>query len=72
MLTPDQFREQIEAFLVASNMTPTRFGVSALRDPNFVHDIRKGRVPSLSVAGQVLEFIDKQRAASTQNEGAAL
>lgn len=60
MLTPDEFRERIEAFLTLSGMTPTRFGVSALRDPNFVHDIRKGRVPSLSVAGQVLRFIDEQ------------
>jgi hypothetical protein len=63
MLTPEQFRDRIEAFLTASGMTATRFGIDAVRDPNFVHDVRKGRVPSLAVAGQVLRFIDERNSA---------
>lgn len=66
MLTPDEFRELIEAFLARSGMTPTRFGIDAVRDPNFVHDIRKGRVPSLGVAGAVVRFMeDRDRALAT-------
>lgn len=60
MLTPDEFRERIEAFLEASKMTATRFGIDAVRDPNFVHDVRRGRIPSLTVAGNVIRFINER------------
>jgi hypothetical protein len=71
MLTPDQFRESIEAFLEASNMTATRFGIEAVRDPNFVHDVRKGRVPSLSVAGNVIRFMGDHTAGPKAHRVAA-
>lgn len=59
MLTPQEFRDRIEVFLTAAKMPATRFGIEAVRDPNFVHDVRKGRVPSLAVAGQVIRFIEQ-------------
>lgn len=67
MLTPGEFRDRIEAFLVAAKMPATRFGTEAVRDPNFVHDIRKGRVPSLAVAGQVIKFIDEHAASEADH-----
>ena len=57
MISPAQFLHQIETFLAKAEMTPTRFGIDAVRDPNFVHDLRKGRVPSIKKAGDVLDFI---------------
>ena len=59
MLTPDEFLARIEAFLVEAKMPATRLGIEAVRDPNFVHDVRKGRVPSLAVAGQVIRFMEE-------------
>ena len=61
MLTPEQFLSRVETFLVATpSVTATQLGIEVLRDPNFVGDIRRGRVPSLKIAAKVLEFIDAQ------------
>lgn len=68
MISPSEFLSQIEAFLAKSGMTPTRFGIEAVRDPNFVHDLRKGRVPSLKVAGDILSFMSRWSAAGTAAE----
>lgn len=57
MLTPEAFLARIERYLSHSAMTPTAFGKSAVRDPNFVFDLRKGRVPNLALADQVNEFM---------------
>jgi hypothetical protein len=54
-----QFIAEIDAFLNRSGMTPTAFGWEALKDPNFVGDLKKkGRKPTLGVVGRVKEFID--------------
>lgn len=75
MLTPEQFRERIEAFLEAhGDVSPTRLGIEAVRDPNFVGDVRNGRVPSLTVAARVLTFIEgypKSQAGPAATERAA-
>lgn len=53
-----QFIAEIDAFLERSGMTPTAFGWEALKDPNFVGDLKKkGRKPTLGVVGRVNEFI---------------
>lgn len=53
-----QFISEIDAFLTRTGMTPTAFGKAALKDPNFVGDLKKeGRQPTLGVVGRVQEFI---------------
>lgn len=50
--------EQIEAFLAARNMKPSRFGLLALRDPRFVFDLREGkRDIKMSTAQKVVRFM---------------
>ncbi|SEE79373.1 hypothetical protein SAMN05444171_8086 [Bradyrhizobium lablabi] len=47
-----QFISEIDAFLKRTGMTPTVFGREALKDPNFVGDLKKkGRQPTLGVVG---------------------
>jgi AMP nucleosidase len=51
--------EKIEAFLVASGMSPTVFGKTVLKDPNFVFDLRAGkRSPSIRTVEKINAFID--------------
>ena len=54
----EQFISEIDAFLTRSGMTPTAFGWDALKDPNFVGDLKKkGRQPTLGVVGRVQSYI---------------
>jgi len=39
----DSLLSEIEAFLDARGMSPSRFGTEALRDKHFVEELRKGR-----------------------------
>jgi hypothetical protein len=55
------FLKQIEVFLKRSGMSATAFGRAALNDPNFVHDLRIGRMPNLGVVGRVHDFIRSQK-----------
>lgn len=57
MLTAKSFLAQIEAFLERTEMSATAFGVEAVRDPNFVADLRAGRMPSLRLVERVDEFM---------------
>lgn len=56
------FLEEIEAFLDRTRMPAYKFGRLALNDPNFVGDLRVGRMPSLGVVGRVQEFIRSHEA----------
>jgi len=57
-MTPIQtFQRQIESFLETTGMTATAFGKNALGDPNFVFDLRNGRVPNLVVVDRIQQFI---------------
>ncbi len=58
------FLGEIEAFLERSGMSATAFGRSALNDPNFVHDLRAGRMPNLGLVGRVHDFIRSQEASA--------
>jgi len=57
MTHAEQFLSEVEAFLSRSGMSPTAFGKDALNDPNFVRDLRAGRLPGLGLVDRVHEFI---------------
>jgi hypothetical protein len=56
----ETFKAEVEAFLKRSQMKPTTFGKSAVGDPNFVRDLRKGPKPNLGLVDRVHEFIRSQ------------
>jgi hypothetical protein len=55
----DQFRTQVEDYLKATQMTPTKLGQEALRDPKFVFDLRAGRSCSAKTMDRVLGYISQ-------------
>lgn len=71
MMTPEQFRAEVESFLAESGMAPTRLGREALGDPSLVFQVRAGRTPGLRVATKVLTFISEYRAKALPKERAA-
>ena len=58
MLTTEQFLQVIEDHIKGRGISAKAFGLDAMRDPNFVYDLRKGRSPSLYVVERVLERIE--------------
>ncbi len=48
----------IEIFLRRTGMAPTRFGREAVRDPRFVHDLRRGREPTDRMKRRVEHFMN--------------
>jgi hypothetical protein len=59
--TPAQaFIREIDAFLEQSGMSATAFGRAAVKDPNFVSDLRGGRLPNLGLVGRVQDFIQSE------------
>jgi AMP nucleosidase len=55
-------QSKIEEFLSATGMSPTVFGRKALKDPNFVFDLRNGsRSPSIRTVEKIYTFIDAQQ-----------
>jgi hypothetical protein len=57
MLSPEAFLSEIEDFLSESGMSASAFGKVVVGDPNFVGDLRKGRMPNLRLVGKVSNFI---------------
>lgn len=57
MMTVGEFLQRVEDHLSTSGVTPTRFGITVANDPNFVRDLRSGRVPNLELAGRVIAHI---------------
>ncbi len=58
MMTVGEFLQRVEDHLAVSGITPTRFGITLANDPNFVRDLRAGRVPNLELAGRVIAHIE--------------
>ncbi len=58
MMTKHDFIQRIEGYLEATGMPATKFGKLALRDPHFVHDIRKGRECREKTRDRALHYID--------------
>ncbi len=55
------FLDEIESFLKRSRMPASTMGWEAIKDRNFVSDLRSGRrSPSLRLADRVLHFIRSQ------------
>ena len=48
---------EIEAFIVANNVTPSVFGSGAVNDPCFVFDLRAGREPRRATLEKVVAFM---------------
>ena len=65
METPaDKFLSEIDAFLKRKEMSASAFGRAALNDPNFVMDVRAGRMPNLGLVKRVYDFIASQEEAA--------
>ena len=61
LMTDDALLEQIDAFLSATGMKPTRFGMEALGEGGLVKSLREGRSPSLKNAKRIVEFMATYR-----------
>jgi hypothetical protein len=59
---------RIDTFLRRTRMSPTRLGREAVRDPNFVLNLRDGRQPRRATARRVVAFIESSEAAMDEGE----
>lgn len=48
---------EVEHFISATNMKATQFGIEAVHDPRFVHDLRNGRDPRSRTCAIVRRFM---------------
>lgn len=48
----------VEKYLKASNVAPTRFGRDVVGDPRFVFDLRNGREPRPKTTARVLTYLE--------------
>lgn len=73
MMTQADFLARIEAHLAKTKQPPSRFGLEAIRDPNFVFDLRRGRSTSLVVVARVMKYMNEREnaAACSKEETAA-
>lgn len=55
---------EIDKFRAKTGMTASAFGRAALRDPNFVGDLKSGRMPSLVLIDRVRDFMREQEASA--------
>ena len=60
-VTAAELLQKIETFLAERQMSPTRFGVEALNDREFVRRLRRGSDVRLLTVQKVNEFIDSER-----------
>ena len=58
MMSVSEFLKRVEDHLASSGVAPTRFSITVANDPNFVRDLRSGRVPNLELAGRVIAHIE--------------
>jgi 2,4-dienoyl-CoA reductase-like NADH-dependent reductase (Old Yellow Enzyme family) len=61
------FLSEIEAFLTERRMSATAFGRAAVKDPNFVHDLRGGRLPNLGLVDRVHEYMRSHSAIAEES-----
>jgi hypothetical protein len=57
MLPQPAFLELVESYLAQHGVKPATFGRLAVKDPNFVFDLRKGRTPSITLAAAVEQYM---------------
>lgn len=53
----ETFLAEVDSFLSRSGMSPSAFGREAINDPNFVSDLKKGRMPSLGLVDRIHDFM---------------
>ena len=51
---------RIEQFLERANMTPTRFGREAVRDPRLISDMKNGRELRNETIARIQAWLDAQ------------
>lgn len=56
-----ELTRSVDEFLKRTGVTPTEFGVLALKDPVFVKDLRDGREPRRKTRQRVLDFMSKYK-----------
>lgn len=59
---------KIEAFLKATGMSATAFGIKVLNDPPFVQQLRDGRDPKMSTAEKIEDFMASYTAPASDAE----
>jgi len=52
---------KIEVFMRRTGMHATTFGRLAARDPRFVHDLRRGRIPRALMERRIEHFMNIHR-----------
>jgi len=58
----EEFKRRIEAFLAETGLAPSAFGSRAVRDPNYVRDLRvKGRESKPSTIAKIEAFMEAYR-----------
>jgi hypothetical protein len=62
---------EIETFRQRADMTASAFGRTAVNDPNFVGDLRRGRIPSLTLIDRVREFMHSGASSQSSKTGEA-
>lgn len=58
----DDFLAEVETFLGEFSMDASAFGREALKDPNFVFELRGDRAPNVRTIERVREFMTQRRA----------
>lgn len=59
----ENFLLDIESFLENTGMSRTELGSRALKDPNFMGDLKAGRAPSAKTMQRVYDFMSGEVAA---------
>jgi hypothetical protein len=52
--------ELVERHMRLKRMSPTRFGMEALGDPQFVFQLRDGREPRIRTVRRVIAYIESE------------
>ncbi len=64
----DAFLREIEAFLARERVSPSTFGRAAVGDPNFVRELRDGRMPGLRLVDRARAYMAALRRARAPGE----
>ncbi len=59
----EKFRDEVERYIAANGIKPTRFGKDFAGDPLFVFQLREGREPRTETRQRILSAIQSERAA---------
>lgn len=66
MMKDKELIDLIEAHLVRTGLSPTRFGEHSVKDPNLVFEVREGRWLRGPTRKRVIDFIKSQSQAPSE------